>query len=75
MLLIASHVLVITCCFLKKTQLRELPKNHIFESRQSYSNCPALSGYPGFVQPRIVWRLRAPRILNTFGPVPARGPA
>ena len=27
MLLIASHVLVITCCFLKKTQLRELPKN------------------------------------------------
>ena len=27
MLLIASHVLVLTCCFPKKTQLRELPKN------------------------------------------------
>ena len=27
MLLIASHVLVITYCFPKKTQLRELPKN------------------------------------------------
>jgi transposase-like protein len=35
MLLIASHVLVITCCFPKKTQPRELPKNHqLFNAEQ-----------------------------------------